>query len=148
MNATYREDNCIELCLIQLTNNKYNWSLKSYYDLNYLKNCRDDSDFSNDLAGCEQECPTECDTNIYSLVPTVEEVFRNKTSFVFMLGDFSSLEITQIPKFTSFNLVSTIGGTLGLFVGIRFLSIVEVVELFMDILVVTFSNTFFDFTIY
>ena len=65
-----------------------------------------------------------------------------------MLGDFSSLEITQIPKFTSFNLVSTIGGTLGIFVGIRFLSIVEVVELFMDILVVTFSNTFFDFTIY
>ena len=57
MNATYRKDNCIELCLIQLTNNKYNCSLKSYYDLKYLKTCRDDSDFSNDLAGCEQECP-------------------------------------------------------------------------------------------
>jgi len=39
------------------------------------------------------------------------------------LYDFSSLEITQIPKITFSNFISNIGGTWSMFVGIKFLII-------------------------
>ncbi len=44
--------------------------------------------------------------------------------------------ITQIPKMQAFDLVSSVGGTLSLFVGISFLTFVELIEIIMEIIIV------------
>lgn len=54
----------------------------------------------------------------------------NTTNFWFIPNDLSLLEITQIPKTSMIDLISNIGGTLGLFVGMTFLSFVEILDLF------------------
>ena len=54
-------------------------------------------------------------------------------NFSAFFSDFSYLEITQIPKMTAFSLIASIGGSLALFIGIRFLSLVEILEFFIDV---------------
>jgi hypothetical protein len=42
--------------------------------------------------------------------------------------------IDQIGKMNGFDLISNIGGNLGLFIGISFLSFAELIELFIEII--------------
>jgi hypothetical protein len=145
-NNTYRQDNCIEMCIIDVFKTKYNCSLPSYYQTNQINICdlKGDLEFlesKNVKKSCEQNCIQECDSVKYSAIPTdTEPKESNMTVFYLVLTDFSSLEISQIPKMSVFNLISSIGGALGLFIGIRFMSLVEVVELFMDILIAIFPK--------
>ena len=146
-NDTYRQDNCIEMCIIDIFKTKYNCSLPSYYQTNQLNLCdlKGNSELlnltKNEEKRCEQDCIEECDSVKYTTIPTgTEPIESNMTVFDFTLTDFSSLEISQIPKMSVFNLISSIGGALGLFIGIRFMSLVEVVELFMDILIAIFPK--------
>jgi hypothetical protein len=62
----------------------------------------------------------------------------NELDLYFYFSDLSYLEITQIPKINEYSLIASIGGSLGLFVGIRFLSLVEVVEYIIDLIYVIF----------
>ena len=53
----------------------------------------------------------------------------NETLYlVLKLVDYLPLIITQIPKISLFDLISNIGGTLSLFIGISFFSLVELFE--------------------
>ena len=146
-NNTYRQDNCIEMCVIDIFKTKYNCSLASYYQTNQINICDlnrvlEFLELKNAKKSCEQNCIQECDSVKYSAIPTdTEPKESNMTVFYFTLTDFSSLEISQIPKMSVFNLISSIGGALGLFIGIRFMSLVEVVELFIDILIAIFPKT-------
>jgi hypothetical protein len=49
-------------------------------------------------------------------------------------------EIAEVPVFTIINLISNIGGTLGLFLGLSLLSFIEIVELFFNILMNEFNS--------
>ena len=51
-------------------------------------------------------------------------------------SDLSFIQISQNPKMTGFSLISSVGGTLGLFIGIRFLSLVEVLEYVSEVYLV------------
>ena len=51
-------------------------------------------------------------------------------------SDLSYIEISQTPKMTGFSLMNEIGGALGLFVGITFLSLLELFEFFFEIFLV------------
>ena len=54
--------------------------------------------------------------------------------------DLSYSEITQIPKSDIIDLVSGMGGLLGLFIGVSFLSFAEVIEVILEIIFILFEK--------
>lgn len=74
---------------------------------------------------CGEMCEAECDGTGYYLQLMKSDEASSYTRFKFYGSEFPKLKITQIPKMTEFNLISGIGGALGLFIGVRFLSLVE-----------------------
>jgi hypothetical protein len=49
-------------------------------------------------------------------------------------------EITEKPSFTFVDLISNVGGTFGLFIGISLLSFLEIVEIIYELLSIYFKN--------
>lgn len=154
-NIKYRQLNCIEECINKQIKNKYNCSIPSYYRIGALEECGGrlsnirDSNLSvvtvlydnhiNHIKNltyefktfCKNECPEYCE----SVLLTTSILRKSNTyTFSFVFTDLSTLYISQIPKMSLFSFISNIGGTLGLFIGISFLSFVEIVELLVDIL--------------
>jgi len=150
--------NCIEMCINQEIASKYNCSIPSYYTYKKLKNCFDAPEphsvhvqHKNNLydttaydsyidkvanrtnqfySMCESKCPKEC-TAVRFISEMTSQFVSNYVSLSFFISDYSSLVINQIPKTDVFSLVSSIGGNLGLFIGISFLSFVEIFEFFI-----------------
>lgn len=154
----YRQMNCIEKCINEEIRNEYNCSIPSYYRINGLEECVE-SDQLNDMQvshkdaefdsyekhiayirnltnefypRCEEKCPKECEsvlihTNVLTTPGTINS---------FSVSDFSTLTITQIPKMNLFYYISNIGGSLGLFVGISFLSFAELLEFFIEVFLI------------
>jgi hypothetical protein len=86
------------------------------------------------------DCPEECDSIQYDISHSFtkfsaqNETFEN---FVFFTVYYESLQYTvidQIAQMNVFDLISNIGGNLGLFIGISFLSFAELIELFVEII--------------
>lgn len=126
---TYRQLNCKAQCKNSRTTNKYNCTLTSYYHSPDYRYCdRTISQiFENDL-GCENQCPKECTSiKFESIVSNYESAFGELYLAIFYT-DSSYLEISQTPKMNGFSLIAEIGGALGLFVGINFLSLLEILE--------------------
>lgn len=141
VNVTYRQVNCIENCINQEIQAKYNCSIPSYFKIGGLKDCSHKiEDLINEFhAVCEQGCKKECETSKFNTrVTTFPYPNAYYTSFYFSVSDFTTLEITQIPKMTEFGFVSGLGGSLGFFIGTGFLSLVEILEFFFDVFYVVF----------
>lgn len=159
VDESYRQTNCIEMCINKEFKDKYNCSVKSYYMIAGLEPCHDirginvSQAISRFYTDCLVECPKECETIKYTSQVMIETKKRydeynpsfdlNKshehyTSISFLLKDFSALKITQIPKMSSFDLIANIGGSFGFFVGISFLSFIEVFEFIIDICICLF----------
>ena len=112
---------------------------------------------------CSDNCPLECETISYSTTQQAidykpspsrflkskeaikqlnnisgisdEMLRRSMLSLYIYYEDLTYAEIGQIPKVTGPDLISDIGGTLGLFLGVSLMSFVEVIELAMMILI-------------
>lgn len=152
--------NCIERCIVHKIAEAYNCSIPSYYEISTLNRCVSYPDAYlrtdiNDIpyeqyyskihaltqefnAACSDMCPRECTFVKYDSTVMYQGLQSYTFTLDFSFQDFSSLVITQIPKFTSFSLLSSIGGSFGLFIGIRFLSLVELLELFIDLFCVLY----------
>lgn len=132
----YFQKNCIESCVYREIKKKYNCSFPGLFASASLKEC-ELKDFPWEFtSGCEKECPVSC----YS-VQYIPHIFStvigyDYTEFQFSIPDFTSLKITQIPKMNGFSLLSEIGGSLGLFMGISFLNFIEIVEFIFDMFTV------------
>ena len=127
--------------------------------------------FSNQATECNQECPIECKTYRYSTKLSFSEFYTNwyfslieksNNDFIKNLASFGSVEqlkknvllinfyyddasITKIierPLWNVFSILSTIGGNLGLFVGVSVLSIAEIVELITRLIFFNFKIIF------
>jgi len=108
---------------------------------------------------CLEKCPIECDLIKYKTTAnyygTVTEEYYNflvnetnlinpsltfeqiKTDGVYISISYQSLDYTlinQIPKMLTFDLISNLGGTLGLFLGISFLTLVELLDILIRII--------------
>ena len=148
-NKPYIQMNCIETCIYKSIEENHNCTFKSLFAIKGLKLCYFKSIIGvlellleppfNSLKDkyyedCKRKCPIGCNsiqysyTNFNSLKST-----SNLTQFEFSIPDFSTLNITQIPKMNSFSFICNIGGALGLFMGISFLNIVEILEFLIDI---------------
>lgn len=135
-NGTYRRLNCIEMCINKEIMINHNCYISSYYTVQGPTRCSQSQTLIDQFQlQCEHDCPMECDSIRYNLKhqDNPNEV-NDSTKFHFSLNDLSKFKITQIPKMNQFLLISNIGGSLGLFIGIRFLSLIEIVEFFIDVL--------------
>ena len=120
---------------------------------------------------CGPLCPLECDSisyrvsasfsklllsdKIYNLYKnrsaikpyqsgynSYEEEFKKNLYFVTIYyNNLKYTSITQTPKTNFLDLVSSIGGILGLFIGISFLSFAEIIELCLEIVFILFKNS-------
>ena len=131
----YYQMNCTEICINEKFEDVYNCSIPSYYKIKDLTECENQlvknklTEFSD---SCEVDCPKECDSMQFSTKTTGTTNNRFTTNFRFSISDLSSLKITQLLKTNYFSLISAIGGSLGVFIGIRFLSFVEVLEFVIE----------------
>jgi len=115
---------------------------------------------SNNNIYCSNYCPYECDTftydiNSYSMTTKssgnidYSETFFNtfgfnsydnvsNTFFAFIVyyNDLQYTLIKQHPKIELFDLISNVGGTLGLFLGFSFISLLEAFEVLAELLFV------------
>jgi hypothetical protein len=63
-----------------------------------------------------------------------KQIKLSVTSFALYYQDFKYSVLSEVPLFSVISLVSNIGGTLGLFLGMSLLSSLEVFELFIEVL--------------
>ena len=153
---SYRRENCFEFCLHENFKIKCNCSLSEDKDSGLEKCVRYSNCFRefiatfNHMKNCNSSCPTECnDTNfkithasefnimfpglMYSEPKNISNFDKNRTRQIYLYyQQLRYTEIIQIPKITITNLVSNIGGTLSLFLGLSLLSLIEFLE-FMEL---------------
>jgi len=91
---------------------------------------------------CEEQCPKECSTTKFDVLLNNLERRSNFNGIVelkvFYL-DLSYTEIKQTAKMSGYSLLNEIGGALGLFVGITFLSLFEFLEFLFEIAMVFYK---------
>jgi hypothetical protein len=138
---TYRQSNCLAECQEGFFAHKYNCSLNSYYSVvPDLASCDEDStlDLKEFDSTCEGQCPKECETVKFDSVVSSYNSPYLTVQVAFL--DLSFIKISQIPKMTVVSLISNIGGALGLFVGVRFISLLELFEYLSEIFAVFYRN--------
>ena len=165
-NKTYQQKDCFNLCVEEIMSQ----TCGCREELGKISNCFKQQNIYGCIEeiyiryrskefrlpkSCLVKCPIECDQVIYKAYQTyigiMSDQFLEKLNFSKDLNVngvsfsiyYSSLDytlISQIPKTKTFDLVSNFGGTLGLFVGISFISFVEIFEIVWEILYYFFQN--------
>ena len=78
---------------------------------------------------CSKKCPLECKTENYDIFQTKTEYYPNILNLFISYNSLSYLNYEESPTVSIYNLVSNIGGVIGLLLGMSLLSIFEVLEL-------------------
>lgn len=147
-NRTYSQKECLELCGFSyylehstcgchppIRNVEVSCFLKASNEK--VKNCTIDfvgRNLKNIMTKtCLNYCPLECESNGLS----IEKYSTNSigsTKIRVYLDDLQYTIISQDPKTYLFELIANIGGVLGLFLGISFLSFIEILEIILEII--------------
>ena len=152
----YRQRNCLEVCfdLFYIQQNPCNCTNTSLG--NVWKDCfifkekgkidkctfqkRTQFYRNNLIEKCSEYCPLECDSVSYSV--SINALPYN-TSFTTILVYYKSLQYTSImqePKMKMFDFISNVGSILGLFIGMSFVNLFEIIEIFFEIGFVLFKR--------
>ena len=156
----YSQKECISLCrtLSYIESSNCNCTLKSM-DEKFTAKCYNNMNDSNikacvdlflskfEVEKCSKYCPLECDTLNYKIshsskmISSLEtSIIRTKMFKVYVFyEDLKYTLITQKPKIELFGLISNIGGTLGLFIGFSFISVLELFELLVEYTLIIFN---------
>lgn len=119
---------------------------------------------------CSYSCPTECNSisydssvdtayfptltylrslsvlsNLPSLFPKDQSLLADfaRQGYLKVIINYDDISYTSLddnPQYTIQDLLGNIGGQLGLFIGISFLSFIEFLQLFVEIVLITYSN--------
>ncbi len=141
-NYSYRQKDCFEYCIgkelnqyLNITNKIELWANvairypRNYYKVKLLKLLQ------NVVENCSPYCPLECDSITYETSLYSNKIdFKNAVSFSIFYESLEYTLIDQKSKMDVFDLISNIGGNLGLFIGISFLSLAEFIELLIEII--------------
>lgn len=124
----YRQENCYDLCFSEhlLARNiaiQSSWYQVNSVDFNYHGNC-------------SHLCPPKCLNIEYQTSTTsYTRADRNKSAYlVFYLKNNRYTEITQRVKTTEIDLIANIGGVLGLFLELSFVSVYRFIVFIIDII--------------
>lgn len=158
---TYRQLNCQQMCVYERYATKHNCSFIAYHSFlsnNFSQNkCldvgnKDRFKYKTDLyqiyqsamvefgSVCLEECPKECTTVKFKselLARSNSSSFpidETETLFSFYFETLDYDKASQIPKITLSALIANIGGALGVFIGVKFLSIVELIEYIVEVI--------------
>ena len=137
---TYRQTNCLAKCRNTKLAKRYNCTLRNYYSTPGYSFCKEGISGSLEFDSvCGEECPEECTSNKFTTHidnpdgdPNLNDVLRFEIYYL----DMRYTEIRQTPKMSGYSLLNEIGGALGLFVGITFLSLLEFFEFLFEIFLV------------
>jgi hypothetical protein len=146
-------------CLTQTEQDCMFTGRKSYYGSNLFKKCRDEecpiectsSDYSigismSDYPSREYVEFLKTDPNITrkyieeNETITFEKLRESLVCVKIYFKNFQYTKISESPVYTPIDLVSNIGGQLGLFIGISVLSTVEMIEILIEILFILFKK--------
>ena len=119
---------------------------------------------------CEPHCPLECNTLTYTVSAsfskfpnyyyftqlinnpkitskyppgyniTYNDIQNSVIAFNVYYDDLKYTTITENPSVSSIDLISNMGGILGLFIGVSFLSFIEPLEMIMEIIFILFEK--------
>ena len=154
-NETYKQTNCFELCYeVNYLNEDPCFCTKTSLG-NVWQDCFDKHEKKNKsgctynnklnffkesvLTKCKEFCPLECDTISYSVNFNVYTDL-DETMFSVYFESLKYTLISQIPKEKGFDLLSNVGGILGLFIGVSFVTLFEICELFIEMLLMLHGN--------
>lgn len=157
-NKTYLQKDCFEFCVEQEMIESCNCSVK----LGNIVKCFDDFNKSKCItdiyykyiqnktkisSNCLTKCPIECDSINFIIQKSYvgslpKEYFNFYNISAVLMNDLVLMDIyypyldytliSQIPKMEPFDLASNIGGTLGLFIGLCFMSFIEFIEILLE----------------
>jgi hypothetical protein len=153
-NYSYKQTDCLNYCAGKLLFNQLNMTNKiDRWENIVSENRKYDKTMQILYSGILKkgmyetcsDCPEECDSIKYETshsitkLSTQYEDFKNFSieNLVCFTIYYESLQYTvidQIAQMNEFDLISNIGGNLGLFIGISFLSFAELIELFIEII--------------
>lgn len=88
--------------------------------------------YSNNFTNVCKHCIPECDSASYSNTITTNFDLNNIEVNIF-LDSLQFTSISMLPKMEVYDLISNIGGVLGLFMGLSFVNILEIADLFLEI---------------
>jgi hypothetical protein len=149
INKTYLQKDCFDLCVEEIKMKTCNCTagLGSSLNCSFNDNCIESFRLSNNTKSklpstCLAKCPLECDSVNYKFITnyagTLSDEFNllynitteESNKIVYLSLHYSSLDyslVKQIVKTQVFDLISNVGGTLGLFIGLSFFTFVELI---------------------
>jgi hypothetical protein len=154
----YNQENCLSLCfeLDYLKKNSCGciadmgqvWDECYLNQKNPIKDCVYNSRMNffkkSVMNECTQYCPKLCDSTSYSVSSSTTIMFDDSdTNYAEIRVYYRNLRftvITQDAKMNISDLISNIGGTVSLFVGLSFVSLFETIELIFEIILVNFNK--------
>ena len=94
---------------------------------------------------CEKYCPLECETISHTIVTDSVNypADSNVTYIVIYYNNLKYTSIRQEPKIFVIDLVSMVGGTFSLFIGLTFVNLMELLEIVSEVLFIlleTYKN--------
>ena len=118
--------------------------------------CAVDGYLNDFVSECNPQCPLECESVSYHLssyqltsdiIDIQNELFsfnftnisvpspklQNTIKFIFYFDESKYTEISQIAKTSLPDIVSNVGGTLGLFLGLSLLSFIEIFDFIIEV---------------
>ncbi len=88
--------------------------------------------------GCLKLCPESCYYEKSILDVRLDHHDEGYTDIHTSVSDFSSLNISQIPKTDLFTFINNVGGGLGLFMGIALPNLIEFLGFIVEVLSIAF----------
>jgi len=153
-NVTYNQVNCLELCyeIDFMNRNECECNVTSLgqvwtecWDGTNLTACiyTDKLIFFKEsvVNKCKEYCPLECASTTYSVISNLIE--KSNSGYADFFVYFETLKYTSVSqsaKAQLFDLISAIGGIFGMFVGLSFVSLFEIIELFIEVMLLTFKD--------
>ena len=143
-NIKYTKEFCLTFCFSKKMSQNFNCTSPNIYENKLYPNACDldsvKNEYSNDfLSECNPQCPLECESTSF---PYSSYVYQSRTQNIFNINYQFGIHlyfeasrytvISQIAKTTLPDIVSIVGGTLGLFLGLSLLSFVEIFDFIME----------------
>ncbi len=162
-NKSYLQKDCLDLCIEQVIIKKCNCHSQL---LGSLQDC-DQTDCVDNLIfnytsqklhipnNCLEKCKPECDLNRFKIAQNHISIISDEYKAIYNITAndmdksvyinvyYSDLKYTimkQIPKMSLIDLISNLGGLLGLFVGISFLTFIEIIQICLEMIFHIISN--------
>lgn len=132
--ANYQANNCMMKCYTEKIIERYNCTFEGYDQLEGYSVCGQVVDKRKEARpACLEACPLECEFTEYFVSSSKfpKDGTRVETTVYVSFASSNYLRIKEVPLMTSESFISNVGGTLGLFLGMSFLSFIEILEFFL-----------------